>query len=103
MLNMTRDECLTSAATVCACYGFASFADMLDLVIMKGFTNCPVPITRHHWAQVEKAFHTAQFLTWAAEEEGERRAYWVASAAKRLPPMSYDRWRGLPQALKALV
>ena len=101
---MTKSECLEASAIVAACYGFASFADLKSLVIDKGFTNCPVPITRHHWNQVEKAFHTAQFLFWASEAEGPNsRAYWIAAAARRLPPMSAERWSALPFALRALA
>jgi hypothetical protein len=100
---MTKQDCLNAAVIVCECYGFADFAAMHDLIIGKGFHACPVPITLHHWNQVEKAFHTAQFLMWAAEETGSfaARAYWIEAAAKRLPPMSAERWSRLPQLLKS--
>ena len=100
---MNAQDCLAASATVCACYGFDSFDAMKTVVIDQGYLNWRgAPISRLHWSQVEKAFHTAQFLKWAAEAEGPNgRGYWIGAAAKRLPPMSAERWRGLPDALKA--
>jgi len=97
---MTKSECLKASAAVVRGAGFRSFAELYELVIWRGY-RAEDGRSLFHWRKIERAFHTAQMLRWAADERGQARAYWVGVAVKRLSPMSIEQWRALPDALKA--
>ncbi len=97
---MTKAELLKTAGHVVRAYGFRSFADLYTLVIHRGY-RAEDGRSVLQFRALERAFHTAQMLRWAADEtDKDARAYWVHVAAKRLAPMNAETWRGMPEAIK---
>jgi hypothetical protein len=87
---MNKADCLKASRAVLTAARIPSFAEAHRLVIWKGWTGASMeagaPIPRGRWAEIERAFHTAQMFQWAAASVGAERAYWVDVARRRLPP-----------------
>lgn len=96
---MTKADCLKASAAVIRAHGFRSFADMHALIIGRGWREADGRSV-FAFRRIERAFHTAQMLRWAADERGDARVYWTGVAAKRLAPMSLEAWRALPDSIK---
>lgn len=96
---MTKAECLRASHALVTAHGFRNFAELYRLVIHRGY-RAEDGRSLFAFRRLERAFHTAQMLRWAAEDRGEARAYWISVCAKRIAPCPLEVWRALPDVLK---
>lgn len=75
---MDARQCLKASNTIARGHGL-TYAALFARVIHKGYIACRDLYTLDAWRVLERDFHRAQFLRWAAEDAGQR-AYWVARA-----------------------
>jgi hypothetical protein len=76
---MNARQCLKASNAIAKGHNL-TYAQLFANVICRGYIACRDSYTLAQWHVLERDFHRAQFLRWAAEDNGERRAYWVARA-----------------------